>query len=80
MQATETSAPTRLQAFVARVRKVDEEARTNATRLKDIYAEARASGFDPKLVKLLARNPPSDFDESKYFGVDTFPSDGISAT
>lgn len=40
-----------LGAFISRIEKLEEEKRAIAEDIKDVYAEAKASGFDPKIMR-----------------------------
>jgi uncharacterized protein (UPF0335 family) len=40
-----------LKAFIDRIEKLEEEKRALADDVKDIYAEAKGTGFDPKIMR-----------------------------
>lgn len=40
-----------LQAFIDRIEKMEEEKSTIGADIRDIYAEARGTGFDPKIIR-----------------------------
>jgi uncharacterized protein (UPF0335 family) len=40
-----------LRAFVERIERLEEERRTIADDIKDVYAEAKGSGFDVKIMR-----------------------------
>ncbi|MBM3550425.1 MAG: DUF2312 domain-containing protein [Alphaproteobacteria bacterium] len=40
-----------LRAFIERVEKLEEEKRAIADDIKDVYAEAKGTGFDPKVMR-----------------------------
>jgi uncharacterized protein (UPF0335 family) len=40
-----------LRAFIERIEKLEEEKRTIADDIKDVYAEAKGTGFDPKIIR-----------------------------
>lgn len=40
-----------LQSLVERIEKLEEEKSALAADIKDVYAEAKATGFDPKIIK-----------------------------
>lgn len=40
-----------LQAFIDRIEKLEEEKRGIASDVKEIYAEAKGMGFDPKIIR-----------------------------
>lgn len=45
----------RLKAFIERVERLEEEKRGLADDIKDIYAEAKATGFDTKTMRKVVR-------------------------
>ena len=40
-----------LQAFIDRIEKLEEEKREIADDIKDVYGEAKGTGFDPKIMR-----------------------------
>jgi len=40
-----------LKAFIERIEKLEEEKRAIADDIKDVYGEAKGSGFDPKIMR-----------------------------
>ena len=40
-----------LRAFIERVEKLEEEKRAIADDIKEVYAEAKGNGFDPKVMR-----------------------------
>jgi len=40
-----------LTAFIERIEKLEEEKRAIADDIKDVYGEAKATGFDPKIIR-----------------------------
>lgn len=40
-----------LRAFIERIEKLEEEKRAIADDVKDVYAESKGVGFDPKMMK-----------------------------
>ncbi|MEK8094280.1 DUF2312 domain-containing protein [Methylocystis sp. IM3] len=40
-----------LLAFIERIEKLEEEKRAIADDIKDVYAEAKGTGFDPKVMR-----------------------------
>lgn len=44
-----------LQQFIERIETLEEEKRGIADNIKDVYAEAKATGFDPKTMKALVK-------------------------
>lgn len=41
----------RLKSFIERVERLEEEKKTLAEDIKDVYSEAKATGFDPKVMR-----------------------------
>ena len=54
---TETGgiAADRLRSIVERIERLEEERKALANDIKDIYAEAKSAGFDPKVLRQLIR-------------------------
>lgn len=42
---------TRLKSFIERVERLEEEKAAIAEDVRDVYGEAKASGFDPKIMR-----------------------------
>ena len=40
-----------LRAFVERIERLEEEKKTIADDIKDVYGETKSTGFDPKILK-----------------------------
>lgn len=45
----------RLRSLVDRIERLEEERKTLGSDIKDIYAEAKSAGFDPKVLRQLIR-------------------------
>ena len=41
----------RIKSFIERAERLEEEKRVIAEDIKEVYAEAKCSGFDPKIIK-----------------------------
>lgn len=54
-----------LKAFIERVERLEEEKRALADDIKDVYAEAKGTGFDVKAMRTLIRLRKMDSDERK---------------
>ena len=54
-----------LKAFVERIERLEEEKKTIADDIKDVYAEAKANGFDAKALRTVVRLRKLDADERK---------------
>lgn len=50
---TETPAPDQLRSFVERILRLKEEQKTIGDDIKDVYAEAKSSGFDKTVLGML---------------------------
>jgi uncharacterized protein (UPF0335 family) len=51
----QTSAKDQLRAFVARIERLEEEKAALAADLREVYAEAKGSGFDVKALRAVIR-------------------------
>lgn len=54
-----------LKAFIERIERLEEEKKTIADDIKDVYAEAKANGFDVKAMRTVVRLRKQDVDERK---------------
>lgn len=45
----------RLKSFLERIERLEEEKKTVADDIKEIYAEAKATGFEPKIMRKVVR-------------------------
>ena len=54
-----------LKAFVERVERLEEEKKTIADDIRDVYAEAKANGFDTKALRAIVKLRKQDVDERK---------------
>jgi uncharacterized protein (UPF0335 family) len=54
-----------LKAFVERIERLEEEKKTIADDIRDVYAEAKANGFDTKALRVVIRMRKEDVDERK---------------
>jgi uncharacterized protein (UPF0335 family) len=54
-----------LKAFVERIERLEEEKKTIADDIKDVYAEAKGTGFDVKALRAVVRLRKQDIDERK---------------
>jgi uncharacterized protein (UPF0335 family) len=52
-----------LKAFVERVERLEEEKKTIADDIRDVYAEAKGNGFDVKALRTIVRMRKQDADE-----------------
>jgi uncharacterized protein (UPF0335 family) len=51
----QTSAKDQLRAFVARIERLEEEKAALAADLREVYAEAKSTGFDVKALRSVIR-------------------------
>ena len=54
-----------LKAFVERVEKLEEEKKAIGDDIRDVYAEAKANGFDTKALRTVVRLRKLDVEERK---------------
>jgi uncharacterized protein (UPF0335 family) len=54
-----------LKAFVERIERLEEEKKTIADDIRDVYAEAKANGFDGKALRSIVRLRRQDVEERK---------------
>ena len=54
-----------LKAFVERVERLEEEKKTIADDIRDVYAEAKVNGFDIKALRSVVRLRKIDINERK---------------
>jgi len=54
-----------LKAFVERVERLEEEKKAIAGDVRDVYAEAKANGYDVKALRAVVRIRKQDSDERK---------------
>ncbi len=45
----------RLRSFIERIERLEEEKATIAVDIREVYAEAKATGFDPKIMRQIVR-------------------------
>ena len=56
-----------LKAFIERVERLEEEKKAIADDIRDVYAEAKGSGFDVKALRQIVRLRKQDADERKEY-------------
>ena len=54
-----------LNAFIERVERLEEEKKAIADDIRDVYAEAKGSGFDVKALRAIVRLRKQDTDERR---------------
>jgi uncharacterized protein (UPF0335 family) len=57
------NAKEQLKAFVERVERLEEEKKAIADDIKDVYGEAKSSGFDTKAIRAIIRRRKADPDK-----------------
>ncbi len=75
LDTTETSNPEvggiaadRLRSLIERIERLEEERKALASDIKDIYAEAKSAGFDPKILRQLIsirKQEPAEVEEAE---------------
>ena len=63
--ATTRFAKDHLKAFVERIERLEEEKKALAEDIRDVFAEAKATGFDVKALRTVIRLRKQDVDERK---------------
>lgn len=53
----------RLRSFIERIERLEEEKRAMATDIKEVYAEAKGTGFDAKIMRQIIRERRMDKDD-----------------
>jgi len=53
----------RLKSFIERIERLEEEKRALAADIKEVYAEAKGTGFDTKIMRQLIRLRKMDKDD-----------------
>ena len=53
--SSQTVAAGQLRALIERIERLEEEKKTIADDIKDIYAEAKGNGFDTKAIRTIIR-------------------------
>ncbi|WP_336055212.1 DUF2312 domain-containing protein [Nitratireductor sp. CH_MIT9313-5] len=60
---TQTVAAGQLRAFVERIERLEEEKKNISDDIREVYAELKGNGFDPKAVRALVRLRKQDQSE-----------------
>ncbi len=53
----------RLRSFIERIERLEEEKRSTAADIKEVYAEAKGTGFDTKIMRQLVKLRRMDKDD-----------------
>lgn len=59
-EASQTVAAGQLRAFIERIERLAEEKKTIADDIKDVFAEAKGTGFDTKAMRQIIRDRKKD--------------------
>ena len=62
-ETAQTVAAGQLRAFIERIERLEEEKKTIADDIKEVYAEAKGSGFDAKVMRQIVRIRKQDHNE-----------------
>ena len=54
-----------LRAFIERIERLEEEKRTIADDIKEVYAEAKGNGFDAKIMRKIVSMRRQDLEKRK---------------
>ena len=54
-ESSQTVAAGQLRALIERIERLEEEKKTIADDIKDVYAEAKGNGFDTKAIRTIVR-------------------------
>ena len=60
---SETVAAGQLRALIERIERLEEEKKTISDDIKDVYAEAKGTGFDTKALRTIIRMRKQDANE-----------------
>ena len=53
----------RLRSFIERIERLEEEKATITVDIREVYAEAKATGFDPKIMRQIVRLRKMELDD-----------------
>ena len=65
MTVTPTQGADQLRQYIERIERLEEEKRALMADLRDVYSEAKHSGFDPKTCLLYTSPSPRDLSTSR---------------
>ena len=63
--SSQTVAAGQLRAFIERIERLEEEKKTIADDIKEVYAEAKGTGYDVKVLRKVVALRKRDLDERK---------------
>lgn len=55
MESMDNSAAEQLRSFIERIERLEEEKAAIASDIKDVFSEAKSTGFDTKAMRILIR-------------------------
>ena len=61
--ATSDSSAARLKSFIERIERLEEEKRVLGSDIKEVYAEAKGTGFEPKIMRQIIKIRRKDKEE-----------------
>jgi uncharacterized protein (UPF0335 family) len=64
-QATVSFGRDQLKAFIERIERLEEEKKALGDDIRDVYAEAKGTGFDVKALRVIVRLRKQDVNERK---------------
>jgi uncharacterized protein (UPF0335 family) len=64
-ETTTRFAKDHLKAFIERIERLEEEKKTISDDIRDVYAEAKSTGFDVKALRTIVRMRKQDADERR---------------
>ena len=62
MTVTPTQGADQLRQYIERIERLEEEKRALMADLRDVYSEAKRSGFDPKIMRQIVKIRAMDSD------------------
>lgn len=62
---TESVAADQLKAFIERIERLEEEKKATSGDIRDVYAEAKGTGFDTKALRTIVRLRKLNTDERR---------------
>jgi len=73
-EGTGTIARDQLRAFIERIERLEEEKANLLADIREVYAEAKATGFDPKIMRKVVSLRKMDVDkrQEEDFVLDTY--------
>ena len=63
--SSDSVAQDQLRAFIERIERLEEEKKATSDDIRDVYAEAKGTGFDTKALRTIVRLRKLDTDERR---------------